>query len=103
MAESDIYKTQNLGNRIHFGERGALLIVDFVNGFNDARVLGGGNIPEAITHTKSLLKNARDRHLPVVFTRIVYEPGNANAGAFAKKIPSLAALTENNPASHVID
>ena len=103
MAELDIYKTQNLGNRIYFGERGALLIVDFVNGFNDARLLGGGNIPEAITQTRSLLKDARDRHLPVVFTRIVYEPAHANVGAFAKKIPSLTALTENNPASHVID
>jgi maleamate amidohydrolase len=103
MTESDIYRTQNLGNRIYFGERGALLIVDFVNGFNDARVLGGGNIPDAIAHTKSLLKNARDRGLPVVFTRIVYEPGSANVGAFAKKIPSLTALTEDNPASHVID
>ena len=48
MQATEIYKKQNLGNRVGFGARPALLVVDFVNGFNDAEVLGGGNIDVAM-------------------------------------------------------
>ena len=35
MSDLDIYKAQNFGNRLGFGRRPALLVVDFVNGFDD--------------------------------------------------------------------
>lgn len=103
MDAAEIYRRQNLGNRVGFGARGALLLVDFVNGFNDETVLGGGNIAAAIRHSVALLAGARERGLPVVFTRIVYEPAGANAGAFSTKLPSLLQLTEQNPLSQVVD
>jgi maleamate amidohydrolase len=74
-----------------------------VNGFNDAHILGGGNILEAITNTERLLAHAREIDMPIAFTRIIYEPSEANVGAFVKKVPSLAQLTESNPLSHVVD
>jgi maleamate amidohydrolase len=102
MQATEIHKKQNLGNRVGFGTRPALLIVDFVNGFNDAEVLGGGNIDAAIHQTQSVLQEARGLELPIVFTRIVYEPNGANAGAFAKKIPALVNLTEDVQASQIV-
>ena len=39
-SDIDIYKTQNFGNRLGFGEKAALLIVDFVNGFTDPAKFG---------------------------------------------------------------
>jgi maleamate amidohydrolase len=102
MQATEIYKKQNLGNRVGFGTRPALLVVDFVNGFNDAEVLGGGNIDVAIRHTQSVLQEARSLELPIVFTRIVYELNGTNVGAFAKKIPALVNLTEDVHASQIV-
>ena len=58
-SDIDIYKTQNFGNRLGFGEKAALLIVDFVNGFTDPAKFGGGNIQEAISATVGLLAFCR--------------------------------------------
>lgn len=102
MLATEIYKKQNLGNCVGFGTRPALLVVDFVNGFNDAELLGGGNIDAAIRQTQGVLQEARGLELPIVFTRIVYGPNSANAGAFAKKIPALVDLTEDVHASQIV-
>ena len=60
-SDIDIYKTQNFGNRLGFGEKAALLIVDFVNGFTDPAKFGGGNIQEAIDATVGLLAFCREQ------------------------------------------
>ena len=96
---SDIYRQQNFGNRIGFGRKSALLIVDFTVGFNDPGLFGGGNIDPAIKRTVGLLAFFRKRELPVAFTRIVYADDGSNAGVFCMKAPNLRMLTESHPAS----
>jgi maleamate amidohydrolase len=95
-----VYRKQGLGARSGWGRKPALVVVDFVNGFNDPDVLGGGNIPDAIAATVTLLAAARRAKLPVAFTRIVYAPGADSV--FCMKIPALASLHEENPQSHVV-
>ncbi|MGD0446976.1 MAG: hypothetical protein ABSA39_23815, partial [Edaphobacter sp.] len=41
-----------------------LLIVDFVNGFSDPAIFGGGNIPAAIEKPKEWLAHARRQQWP---------------------------------------
>ena len=60
MQSSDVYAKQGFGASSGFGAAPALLIVDFVNGFNDPDLFGGGNISEAISNTKRLLACARE-------------------------------------------
>jgi maleamate amidohydrolase len=95
-----IYARQNIGHPCGFGERPALLVVDFVNGFNDPDVLGGGNIAASIAATKILLDAARAARLPVAFTRIVYTA--ATPGVFCLKMPALAELAADNPRSQIV-
>lgn len=102
MSELDVYKRQNMGNQSGWGRAPALLIVDFVNGFNDPDKFGGGNIPEAIANTKTLLAACRARGLPVAYTRVVYADDGSDKGVFCLKAPPLAGLTEDNPDSHVV-
>jgi len=102
MSETDIFKKQNFGNRLGFGRKPALLVVDFTVGFNDADQFGGGNIDAAIRRTVPLLEAFRRRGLPVGFTRIVYTAEGIDAGVFCRKAPNLRALTESNPASQVV-
>jgi hypothetical protein len=55
MTSDEIYRTQHFGKRTGFGKRPSLLVVDFVNGFADPQVLGGGNIRDAIAAAAPLL------------------------------------------------
>ncbi len=103
MNETDIYRKQQMGGLIGKGRRTALIIVDFVNGFVDPDVFGGGNTLDAAEATVGLLDTFRERGLPVVFTRIVYAEDGSDAGIWCEKAPRLRDLTEANPASHVID
>ncbi len=103
MNETDIYRKQQMGGLIGKGRRTALIIVDFVNGFVDPDVFGGGNTLDAAEATVGLLNTFRERGLPVVFTRIVYAEDSSDAGIWCEKAPRLRDLTEANPASHVID
>jgi maleamate amidohydrolase len=102
MSEADIYRSQNFGNRIGFGRRSALLVVDFTVGFNDPALFGGGNIDAAVKRTAGLLEFFRSARLPVAFTRIVYAEDGSDAGVFCLKAPNLRLLTETHPAGQIV-
>lgn len=102
MSDLDIYKKQGFGRSSGFGKHPALLIVDFVNGFNDATEFGGGNIAAAIDRTAWLLSRVRKLQLPVAHTRVVYADDGADLGVFAMKAPGLAKLTEDSPLSQIV-
>ena len=103
MNQTDIYKRQQLGGSVEKGSRMALIVVDFVNGFIDPEIFGGGNCLEAAKASVSVLSAFRDQGLPVIFTRIVYAEDGSDVGVWCEKAPRLRELTESNPASHVID
>jgi len=100
--ELEIYEKQGLGNSLGFGKSPGLVIIDFVNGFNDPNIFGGGNISSAINNTKELLNLCRSKHIPISFTRIIYSEDHSNAGVFSKKAPNLKKLTLSNPLSHIV-
>jgi maleamate amidohydrolase len=102
MSELDIYARQGLGHSAGFGARPALLIVDFVNGFNDPDQFGGGNIGPAIEKTRALLAACRANKVPVAFTRVVYAEDGSDAGVFTLKAPTLLNLTEDAEGSQVV-
>jgi maleamate amidohydrolase len=100
--EADIYHRQGMGQRAGMGERPALVIVDFVNGFADPEHFGGGNIGPAIEQTVRLLAFARRHRWPVAHTRVVYADDASDAGVFTRKAPSLLKLTEHSPLSQIV-
>jgi len=102
MSDLDIYKHQNFGNRMGFGEKCALVIVDFTVGFNDPKWFGGGNIDASIRRTVGLLAFARKTGMPVAHTKVIYAKDGANAGVFAMKAPRLKLLTADNPAADIV-
>ncbi|MFL1464158.1 isochorismatase family protein [Roseococcus sp. DSY-14] len=91
-----------MGRRLEPGVAPALVIVDFVHGFADPGVLGGGNIAEAIAQTQALLGFARGKGWPVAHTRVVYAADGSDAGVFTLKAPSLLALTEEAHDSQIV-
>lgn len=102
-SDTDIYESQNFGNRLGFGEKPALLIVDFVNGFTDPAKFGGGNIGEAIEATAPLLARCRAAGAPIAHTRVVFADDGADANLMCLKVPALTSLTEDAPESRIVD
>lgn len=98
----DVYKRQNFGNRIGFGKRSALVIVDFTVGCTDPGILGGGNVRAAMQRTVGLLEYFRRSKRPVAHTRVVYADDGSDAGIFALKLPPVTALVETNPAGQIV-
>ena len=103
MTDESVYSAQGFGKRIGFGRVPALLNVDFLIGFNDPKLFGGGNIGAAIDCTAKLLDVARKFKLPIAFTRHVYAPDGSDRGIFNLKNPNLDSLTIDSPSTEIVD
>ena len=102
MGDEAVYSNQTFGQKTGFGRSTGLLVVDFVNGFVDPTVFGGGNIQAAVTNTVPLLAFFRETNRFVAFTRIVYADDGSDAGIWCQKVPRLKTLTETARDSHVV-
>jgi maleamate amidohydrolase len=103
MAGQDVYARQGFGNRLGVAGNIGLLIVDFVNGFADPQAFGGGNVADAIANTRPVLEDARQRGWPVAHSRIVFADDKADLNIFGLKVPPLANLRRDDPASAIVD
>ena len=100
--ELDTYQRQSFGSTLEPKAPVGLLIVDFVNGFADPGVFGGGNIAPAIERSVALLAHARERRWPVAHTRIVFADDDADENIFTMKVPGLLALKEHTHNSAIV-
>ncbi len=100
--EQHIYESQGFGQSLGLKGRLGLILVDFVNGFNDPKLFGGGNIPEAIRNSVPVLDYFRNRSLPVAHSRIVFADDDSDANLFTAKVPGLLALKERSHASATV-
>ncbi|WP_076998824.1 isochorismatase family protein [Variovorax sp. KK3] len=101
-AELGTYERQGFGATLPLHGPYGLLIVDFVNGFADPQVFGGGNIPDAIAATVPLLAAARERGWAIAHSRIVYAEDDADHNIFSIKVPGMLGLKEHVPASAIV-
>ncbi|KXV01339.1 N-carbamoylsarcosine amidase [Caballeronia megalochromosomata] len=97
-----VYQRQGFGNELPIEGRIGLLIVDFVKGFADPAVFGGGNIADAIARTVPLLHAARALHWPVAHSRIVFADDDSDANVFSIKVPGMSALKEHAHDSAIV-
>ncbi|PWC86276.1 N-carbamoylsarcosine amidohydrolase [Azospirillum sp. TSO5] len=95
---SDNYKGV-WGNRIGFGERPALLVIDFMQGYTtEGAPLYAPGVVSAVAETVDLLEAARRSGIPVVHTNIRYHPGHfADGGMWVRKAPVMKDMVEGNP------
>ena len=91
------YEDKGFANRSGYGQKPALLIVDFINGFTDPSTPLGGDFSSELAATAKLLEAFRKVGLPIIFTTITYKPDLSDGGMFVKKVPSLAILQNGSP------
>lgn len=80
-----------------FGQRPALLIVDFVMAYLEPSSLLYAGVEDALASNERVLAGARSSGVPVFFTNVEYEPGGADGGLFYRKLPALKAFDRGNP------
>jgi maleamate amidohydrolase len=74
------------------GERPAVLVVDFIEGFTSIQSPFGGPWDAAIDVTAGLLRAAHRSHTPTIFTIVEFDPEDAQTNLLIRKAPAVAAL-----------
>ena len=90
-----IYEHAQLGHRLGFGKKPALIVVDFQLGFTVPEQSPlAGNLDVEVAATNELIAAARKKDIPVIFTVVGYDPHRQDdAGLWPEKAPSLRMLT----------
>ncbi len=90
-----IYQHAQLGHKLGYGKRPALVVVDFQIGFTaPERSPLAGNLDAEVAATNTLIAAARKKQVPVIFTVVGYDPHRQDdAGLWPQKAPSLRLLT----------
>jgi nicotinamidase-related amidase len=90
-----IYEHAQLGHRLGFGKKPALIVVDFQLGFTVPEQSPlAGNLDAEVAATNELIAAARKKDIPVIFTVVGYDPHRQDdAGLWPEKAPSLRMLT----------
>ena len=93
------------GQRIGFGLRPALLVIDFMKAYTTPGApLFAPGVVEAVKRTPQLLEAARDVGVQVIHTNILYRaPNCADGGIWVKKAPVMAALVPGNRLAEFCD
>jgi maleamate amidohydrolase len=89
-----IYQHAQLGHKLGYGKRPAIVVVDFQIGFTaPERSPLAGNLDAEVAATNKLIAAARKNNVPVIFTVVGYDPHRQDdAGLWPEKAPSLRLL-----------
>jgi nicotinamidase-related amidase len=90
------FHDKGFGRRVGFGQRPALLAVDFITGFTDLRSPLAGDLDTQLAATITLLEPARAAGIPVIFSTVAYDAELQEAGIWVRKIPANSWLVEGS-------
>jgi maleamate amidohydrolase len=83
----DMYASHGVGRRLGFGQRPAVIVVDFQQAYT--RTWRAASLAP-VEATATLLEAARAAGLPVFYTFMGYDPEHPDAGVWGLKAPTLA-------------
>ena len=96
---ASFFAERGFGQRLGFGERPALAVIDFMNAFTDPAMPLGSNLDREIAATCEVLGAARKAEVPIYYTVVYYdEPDLRDAGIWALKQKGIASLAAGTPA-----
>ncbi len=84
-------------NRLGFGQRPALILVDFVQAYFDHDCALYAGVEDALASALRVREAARAAGIPVIYTNVVYQEDGADGGVFFKKAPVLKNFIVGNP------
>jgi maleamate amidohydrolase len=97
------YDEAGFGAATEFGVAPAVVVVDMCQAyFTEGSPLDLGR-PEVAAAVSTVVDAARAASVPVLWTRVEYEPGGANGGVWYQKVPVLNSFDRGNPLGHWLD
>jgi len=86
-----------------FGRNPAVIVVDFIRAYTaPGSPLYAPAVVEAVKATVPLLKAARRKGVPVIYTRVLYHASGADGGLFVRKVPALRRMVEGEPLAEIV-
>lgn len=73
------------GGRVGFGERPALVLIDFVQAYFDPACDLYAGVEAALASALRIRAAAHDAHVPVILTRVTYQANGIDGGRFFEK------------------
>jgi maleamate amidohydrolase len=104
---SEISARQNyqgvFDRQLSAGVRPAVLVIDFIRAYTDpASPLHAPAVREAVRATMPLLAAARERGLPVIYTKVLYHPNGQDGGLFVRKVPALRGMVAGAALAEIV-
>jgi len=97
MKESAIENYKKVFNtNLKFGKSPALILIDFVEAYFNEKSPLYANVDNTLKSAVKVREAARKALVPVIYTRVVYQPSMADAGRFYEKIQALEAFKEGS-------
>jgi maleamate amidohydrolase len=88
---------------VGFGEKPAVIVIDFVRAYTTpGEKLYAPDVVEAVKQTVDLLAQAREKNVPVIYTRVLYNENGLDGGVFVKKVPVLRTFLPSNPMTEIV-
>ena len=84
-------------NRLGFGQRPALILVDFVKAYFDEDCALYAGVEDALESALRVREHAWAAGIPVIYTNVVYYEEGRDGGVFFRKVPVLKNFLVGNP------
>ncbi len=95
---AQFFLQRGFGGRVGFGERPAVLVIDYFRAFTDPSLPLGANLDREIEATRALLATARAAAVPIIYTVVYYEEKDlGDAGLWVRKMAGSATLLPGTP------
>ena len=102
--DEEFFKQRGFGIKMGFGERPALILIDMLKGFTDAKMPLGANLDKEIAAQKPLLEVAHERNIPVIFSTVIYNDHDLkDAGLWAIKMKGTLTLKAGNVGGELLN
>ncbi len=102
-ARAEDYRAAGFNKRLGIGDRPALIVVDMCRAyFDEASPLFAG-VPAVADRCRELVSAARAADVPVLWTRVEFEPGGADGGIFYRKVGALSVFDRGGPLGQWLD
>lgn len=96
------YQESGFAGRLGPGRSPAVLAIDLAMAYLDDASPLRAPVDAAVAAAAGVVRAARAAAVPVIFTRVSYQPGGADGGLFVRKIPALKVFEEGSPLAEFV-
>jgi len=102
-SDHDFFRERGFGLKMGFGKHPALIVIDIIKAFTDARRPLGANLDSQIAAIQELIRVSRDHDIPVIFSSVRYDEADTrDAGIWRLKQKGVVDLAAGKD-GHEVD